>query len=75
MPSTRKTTLTEQLQQAIDASGKTRYRISKDTGISQSVLSLFCNGQRGLSLAAVDVLVSYLDLELTPRKPRERKVD
>lgn len=75
MSYTPKTTLTEQLRQAIDASTKTRYRISKDTGISQSVLSLFCSGQRGLSLAAVDVLVCYLNLELKPRTPRKRKGD
>jgi hypothetical protein len=63
--------LSEQLRRAIEASPKSRYQLSKETGVSQSVLSLFCNKKRGLSLQAVDALAVALDLELKTRKRKE----
>lgn len=62
--------LSDQLRQAIAASPMTRYRISKETGISQSLLSLFCARKRGLSLQSIDALAALLELDLKPRKPR-----
>ena len=56
--------LTDQLRQAIHASGLTRYRIAKETGIRESTLSRFCNGQRGLSMKALDTLCEFLGLSL-----------
>ena len=63
--------LSEQLRRAIEASPKSRYQLAKETGVSQSVLSLFCNKNRGLSLRTVDALAAALDLELKPRKRKE----
>jgi transcriptional regulator with XRE-family HTH domain len=63
--------LSEQLRRAIEASPKSRYQLAKETCVSQSVLSLFCNKNRGLSLRAVDALAAALDLELKPRKRKE----
>ncbi len=73
MAKQRRATFTAQLQAAINASAMTKYRISKETGISQSTLSLFCTGKRGLSLHAIDLLVALLDLELKPQAPRNHK--
>ena len=68
--------LSDQLRQAIDDSGLTRYRISKETGISETALALFYNGQRGLSMKAMNALGKFLELEIIlGRKPeREREV-
>ncbi len=63
----------DQLRNAIQLSPLSRYRIAKETGVSQSVLSLFCSGRRGLSLKAIDALVALLNLELKPRKPATKK--
>jgi hypothetical protein len=63
--------LSEQLRHAIAASPKSRYQLAKETGVSQSVLSLFFNKKRGLSLPAIDALAAALDLELKPRKRKE----
>ncbi|MEI7781339.1 MAG: hypothetical protein WCJ18_05365 [Planctomycetota bacterium] len=63
--------LSEQLRRAIEASPKSCYQLSKETGVCQSVLSLFCNKKRGLSLQAVDALAVALDLELKTRKRKE----
>jgi DNA transposition AAA+ family ATPase len=49
-------TLTEQLRQAINDSGLTRYQIAKETGIDESSLAKFFNGHRGLSMDALNAL-------------------
>ena len=57
---------------AIEASGKTRYRIAKDTGISQPQLSRLMTGECGLSIAALERLAEYLGLEIILRPKRRR---
>ncbi|MCA9120999.1 MAG: helix-turn-helix transcriptional regulator [Planctomycetaceae bacterium] len=61
---TKRKTLAEQIRQAIIDSGITQYRIAKDTGISQPLLTRFVNGDRGISLDTADKLIEYLGLEL-----------
>lgn len=62
--------LTDQLRQAIDDSGLTRYRIAKETGVSESALAQFYNGHRGLSMEAMNALGEFLQLKITlGRKP------
>lgn len=67
--------LSDQLRSAIETSGKSRYRISKETGLSEPTLSRFMSGERGLTLTAIDTLADYLDLSLTrggkPFGPKE----
>ncbi len=66
--------LADQLRQAINESGVTRYRIAKETGISESTLSQFYNGYRGLSMEAMNALGEYLELTIIMRrKPLKRK--
>ncbi len=60
--------IVEQLQQAIKRSGETQYAIAQATGISQSVLNRFINGERGISLETAAKLCQYLDLDLAPRR-------
>jgi transcriptional regulator with XRE-family HTH domain len=65
--------LTDQLRKAIDDSGMTRYRISKETGISEATLSKFYLGQRGISMEALDALGECLQLRITlGRKPANK---
>lgn len=67
--------LTDQLREAIDDSGLTRYRIAKETGISESTLAQFYNGHRGLSMDALNALGRFLNLRITlgppPKQERE----
>lgn len=60
----------EQITKAIEKSGISRYQISKDTGIDQSVLYRIVNGG-GCSIETADLLCEYLGLELRP-KTRKR---
>jgi plasmid maintenance system antidote protein VapI len=65
--------ITDQVRQAIDDSGLTRYRISKETGIDESALAKFYNGHRGLSMDALDRLGKYLGLRIVmDRKPKTK---
>jgi len=65
--------LTEQLRQAIDDSGLTRYQIAKETGIDESALAKFYTGRRGLSMEALDALGEFLQLKITlGRKPGKK---
>ena len=66
--------LTDQLRQAIDDSGLTRYQIAKATGIDESALAKFYNGHRGLSMDAINALGEFLRLTITlGRKPGPKK--
>jgi hypothetical protein len=65
--------LTDQIRQAIDDSGFTRYRIAKEAGISETTLALFYNGHRGLSMEALNALGEFLQLKITlGRKPGKK---
>jgi plasmid maintenance system antidote protein VapI len=66
--------LTDQLRAAVAGCGKTLGQIDRDTGIDTSALSRFVNGERGLSMEAIDKLGTYLGLELRQvRKPKTKK--
>jgi len=65
--------LTDQLRQAIDDCGLTRYEIAKRTGIDESALAKFYNGHRGLSMEALNALGECLQLTIKlGRKPDKK---
>ena len=64
--------MTDQVRQAIDDSGLTRYRIAQDTGIDESTLAKFYHGTRGLSLDNLDLLCEYLGLQVVKTRRRSR---
>ena len=65
--------LTDQVKQAIDDSGLTRYRIAQETGIDESALAKFYNGHRGLSIEALNKLGKYLGLRIVMNRKPETK--
>jgi transcriptional regulator with XRE-family HTH domain len=69
----KKLPLSEQVRKAIDAAGVTRYRIAKETGLSESALSRFMSGERELSLPAVDRLAEYLGLSLCDQSKQKKE--
>ena len=62
----------DELKRKIQASGKSRYALSKETGIEESALSRFMAGTRGLSIDSIEKLVEALGCEIVLRK-RKRK--
>ena len=63
--------LSDQIRQAVDDSGLSRYRICKELDITQSSMSRFMTGQGGLSLEVIDRLAELLDLNI--RKPKRKR--
>jgi transcriptional regulator with XRE-family HTH domain len=73
MPKKRTKLVSDQLRRAIDDSGLSRYSIAQETGISQTALSLFYCGHRGLSSKALDKLGECLQLTIhLGRKPDKK---
>lgn len=62
------------MRSAIEASGQSRYRISKETGIAESVLSRFVNGETVLTVETAERLADYLGLEIVLRPKQGRNV-
>jgi predicted transcriptional regulator len=63
----------DELRQAIDASGMTRYRIAQLLEISEATLSRFMSGERGLTMKCLDSLAVLLDLHVAAPRGRRRK--
>ena len=61
-----KPTKADTLRAAIEASGLTRYRVAKETGIAESNLRRFLRGQTSIRLDKADRLAAYLGLHLVP---------
>jgi len=59
--------VSDQLREAVKASGISRYRLWKLTGIDQAVLCRFVAGKAGMALDNFDELCRVLGLELRPR--------
>lgn len=63
----------EELREQIEASEKTRYAISKETGIDQAQLSRFVNGRQGLGIDALERLCDCLEMEIVIRNKKRRR--
>ena len=62
--------MSEALRHAIETSVHTRYRIAKETGLSQASVDRFLRDERSLTLDSVDALAMFLGLELTETQGR-----
>lgn len=60
----------ESLRRLIERSGLSRYEIARQSGVSESSLSRFLSGERGLTTDSVDRLAAFLGLSLTVTRKR-----
>jgi transcriptional regulator with XRE-family HTH domain len=67
----RRARLSDQIRRAVDASGLSRYRISKRLGVAESTLSRFMSGG-GLSMENLDALADLLGLNIAAGKRKGR---
>jgi transcriptional regulator with XRE-family HTH domain len=65
--------LSDQLREAIEKAGVSRYEIAKATGVSQTTLCRFVSGERGISVDAMDAIGQYLGLSIVSQKKRSTK--
>ena len=63
----------EEVRQAIEHSGKSRYRTAQKTGISESQLSKLMSGTTGVSVSELEMLLRYLGYQIDIKKTRTRK--
>ena len=68
----RRDKLTDQIRQAINESGVSRYRLWKETGIDQAVLSRFVAGKAGMTLKSLDVLADALGLRIVADRSKRK---
>jgi len=61
------------IRKAIETGKKTRYAIAKETGVSESHLSQFMKGTKGLSYEALERVADNLGLEIVIRPKKKRK--
>jgi hypothetical protein len=61
-------TISESLRAAILGSEKTLYRIAKDCELAYPSVHSFVRGRRELSMAALNKICAYLNLQLTSAK-------
>jgi len=63
----KRTRLSDQIRQAVDACVLSRYRICKETGIDQGAFSRFMAGKVGLTMAHLDAVADLLRLDVVAR--------
>ena len=64
--------LTDQLRAAVADSGMTLSDLARATGVDKSALSRFVNGERGLSMEALDAIGEHLRLRIVADKAGAR---
>lgn len=63
--------LTDQLRAAVAGSAMTLSDLARATGVDKSALSRFVNGERGLSMEALDAIGERLRLRIVADKKEE----
>jgi len=61
----------KKIVKAIEKSGKTRYQIWRDTGVSQTILHRIVNDGTA-SIETLDILCKYLGLELIDKRQKKK---
>jgi hypothetical protein len=65
--------LSDELRQAVERSGVSRYSIWQQTGIDQGSLSKFMDGERGLGMESIDKLAALLGLHICSADAEQRR--
>ena len=67
------TDIYDEIREAMATGEKSRYRIAKETEISQSALSLFVHGKRGLSGDRLERIAKSLGYSITLTEQKEER--
>jgi transcriptional regulator with XRE-family HTH domain len=65
--------LSDQIRDAVNDSGMSRYRLCKTIGLSQAAMSRFMSGKTGLEMATLDRLADALGLVVSVRARSKEK--
>jgi transcriptional regulator with XRE-family HTH domain len=64
--------LSDEVREAVAASGMSRYAIAKALGIAESTMSRFMSGTNGLSMSYLDRLGELLGLHVVVRPTKKQ---
>ncbi len=64
--------LSDEIRDAVNGSGMTRYAIAKTLGISEATLSRFMNAKGGLSMDFFDRLAELLGLHVVVKRSKKQ---
>lgn len=63
----------DQLRRAMKRSGKSRYAISKETGITEAALSRFANGKTGMAAENIEKVCECIGAKISITFPKPRR--
>jgi plasmid maintenance system antidote protein VapI len=64
--------LSDEIRDAVNASGVSRYAIAKTLGIAESTMSRFMNAKGGLSMDFIDRLAELLGMHIVVKPERKQ---
>jgi transcriptional regulator with XRE-family HTH domain len=64
--------LSDEIRDAVNASGMSRYSIAKNLEIAESTMSRFMSGKGGLSMDYIDRLAQLLALHIAVRSTKKQ---
>lgn len=64
--------LSDEIKDAVNASGMSRYAICKALGIAEATMSRFMNGKGGLSMDFIDRLAELLGMHIVVRPTKKQ---
>ena len=64
--------LSDEIRDAVNASGMSRYAIAKALGIAESTMSRFMSGKGGLSMEYIDLLADLLGLHIAVKTAKKQ---
>jgi transcriptional regulator with XRE-family HTH domain len=65
--------LSDEIRDAVNASGMSRYAIAKTLGIAESTMSRFMSGKGGLSMEFIDRLADLLGIHVVVRPTKKER--
>lgn len=65
----------DQLREAIRTSGRSRYVLARETGVSQTLLSRLMSGKRGVSVETLELLAHELGYEVKLQAKSEEQTN
>jgi plasmid maintenance system antidote protein VapI len=64
--------MSDEIRDAVNASGMSRYAIAKALGVAESTMSRFVNGKGGLSMEYLDRLADLIGLHIVVKPAKKQ---
>lgn len=66
------TSMSDQVRRAIEDCGQTRYRLAKQSGVTEGALSRFLAGERDMTLRTLERIAPLIGVKLKVEKRAQR---